>query len=129
MPADVPLTICRATTMCAAPAPASNRCVPLSIGFAGTERRFVRLIGRNTPVPAQRSFVVRAEDSESAQEYTPFEGFEMTATVEHVFLRGRQIVRDWVVKFNAEGPDGLIDRKIPGRPSKLDEAHRDALRR
>ena len=41
----------------------------------------------------------------------------------------RQIVRDWVVKFNAEGPDGLIDRKIPGRPSKLEETHRDALRR
>ena len=41
----------------------------------------------------------------------------------------RQIVRDWVVKFNADGPDGLIDCKIPGRPSKLDEAHRDALRR
>lgn len=41
----------------------------------------------------------------------------------------RQIVRDWVVKFNAVGPEGLIDRKIPGRPSKLDETHRDALRR
>jgi transposase len=41
----------------------------------------------------------------------------------------RQIVRDWVVKFNADGPEGLIDRKIPGRPSKLDETHRDALRR
>ncbi len=41
----------------------------------------------------------------------------------------RQIVRDWVVKFNAGGPDGLIDRKVPGRPSKLDETHRDALRR
>lgn len=41
----------------------------------------------------------------------------------------RQIVRDWVMKFNADGPDGLIDRKFPGRPSKLDEAHRDALRR
>ena len=25
-----------------------------------------------------------------------------------------QIVRDWVVKFNANGPDGLIDRKPPG---------------
>jgi transposase len=25
-----------------------------------------------------------------------------------------QIVRDWVVKFNARGPDGLIDRKAPG---------------
>jgi transposase len=29
-----------------------------------------------------------------------------------------QIVRDWVVKFNAHGPDGLIDRKAPGQPSK-----------
>ncbi len=25
-----------------------------------------------------------------------------------------QIVRDWVVRFNAEGPAGLIDRKAPG---------------
>ncbi len=24
-----------------------------------------------------------------------------------------QIVRDWVVKFNAQGPAGLIDRKPP----------------
>jgi transposase len=23
-----------------------------------------------------------------------------------------QIVRDWVLKFNAHGPDGLIDRKL-----------------
>ncbi len=38
-----------------------------------------------------------------------------------------QIVRDWVVKFNAHGPDGLIDRKAPGQPSKLDNAHRAAL--
>ena len=26
-----------------------------------------------------------------------------------------QIIRDWVVRFNAEGPDGLIDRTSPGR--------------
>ena len=24
-----------------------------------------------------------------------------------------QIVRDWVVRFNAEGPDGLIDLTLP----------------
>ena len=30
-----------------------------------------------------------------------------------------QIVRDWVVKFNAHGPAGLIDRKAPGQPSRL----------
>ena len=39
-----------------------------------------------------------------------------------------QIVRDWVMKFNAHGPAGLIDRKPAGRPSRLDEAHRAALR-
>jgi transposase len=38
-----------------------------------------------------------------------------------------QIVRDWVVKFNAHGPEGLIDRKPPGQPSRLTEAHRTAL--
>jgi transposase len=39
----------------------------------------------------------------------------------------RQIIRDWVVKFNTDGPDGLIDRKAPGQPSRLNEAHRAAL--
>jgi putative transposase len=39
----------------------------------------------------------------------------------------RQIVRDWVVKFNALGPEGLIDRKPPGLPSKLTDTHRAAL--
>ena len=38
-----------------------------------------------------------------------------------------QIVRDWVLKFNAHGPDGLIDRKAPGQPSRLDDRHRAAL--
>jgi transposase len=39
----------------------------------------------------------------------------------------RQIIRDWVLKFNANGPDGLIDRKAPGQPSRLNETHRAAL--
>jgi transposase len=38
-----------------------------------------------------------------------------------------QIVRDWVLKFNAQGPDGLIDRKAPGQPSRLNDSHRAAL--
>jgi transposase len=40
---------------------------------------------------------------------------------------GVQIVRDWVMRFNAEGADGLLDRKAPGQPSKLDDTHRAAL--
>lgn len=38
-----------------------------------------------------------------------------------------QIVRDWVEKFNKHGPDGLIDRKAPGKPSLLSDEHRKAL--
>jgi len=38
-----------------------------------------------------------------------------------------QIVRDWVVKFNAAGPDGLVDRKAPGQLSRLNDTHRAAL--
>jgi len=38
-----------------------------------------------------------------------------------------QIVRDWVMKLNAHGPDGLLDRKAPGQPSKLNDIHRAAL--
>ena len=38
-----------------------------------------------------------------------------------------QIVRDWVMKFNAHGAEGLLDRKAPGQPSRLNEGHRAAL--
>ena len=30
-----------------------------------------------------------------------------------------QLVRDWVLRFNEHGPDGLIDRKAPGAAPKL----------
>jgi putative transposase len=38
-----------------------------------------------------------------------------------------QIVRDWVLKFNTHGPEGLIDRKPPGQPPRLNDTHRAAL--
>jgi transposase len=38
-----------------------------------------------------------------------------------------QIVRDWVLKFNADGPNGLLDGKAPGQPPRLAAAHRAAL--
>jgi transposase len=41
---------------------------------------------------------------------------------------GLQIVRDWVLRFNAEGPDGLSNRKAPGAPSILHDSQRQALR-
>lgn len=35
---------------------------------------------------------------------------------------GLQIVRDCSVRFNACGPDGLLDGKAPGKRSRLDDA-------
>jgi transposase len=40
-----------------------------------------------------------------------------------------QIIRDWVVRFNACGPEGLINRKAPGQPARLTQEHRAALAR
>ncbi len=42
---------------------------------------------------------------------------------------GLQVMRDWVLRFNAEGPAGLIDRKPPGARPKLDAAQRAAVAR
>lgn len=40
---------------------------------------------------------------------------------------GLQTVRDWVLRFNAAGPDGLIDVVPPGGVPLLDDAQRRAL--
>ena len=38
-----------------------------------------------------------------------------------------QIVRDWVLRFNARGPEGLLTGRAPGAPPRLTEQHRQAL--
>jgi transposase len=40
---------------------------------------------------------------------------------------GLQVVRDWVVRLNAEGTSGVIDKKAPGQPPLLQFKHRRAL--
>jgi transposase len=40
---------------------------------------------------------------------------------------GLQIIRDWVIRFNASGPIGLLNGKAPGQPSKLNDAQRQAI--
>jgi putative transposase len=42
---------------------------------------------------------------------------------------GLQIIRDWVLRFNDQGPAGLHDRKAPGKTSLLTAEHRAALGR
>src|SRR5215207_2547519 len=42
---------------------------------------------------------------------------------------GLQTIRDWVLRFNAHGPEGLADRQAPGHPGKLNTAQRDGRER
>src|ERR1700752_1826243 len=40
---------------------------------------------------------------------------------------GLQIIRDWVCRFTARGPDGLLNAKSPGHPSKPNDTQRQAI--
>jgi transposase len=42
---------------------------------------------------------------------------------------GLQTIRDWVLRFNARGPESLRDGKAPGRAPKLNDAQRQELAR
>lgn len=48
-------------------------------------------------------WTVRASDSLSTQEYTPFEGMEMTAQVRHTFLRGAPVLLDGAIVGSPRG--------------------------
>ena len=41
----------------------------------------------------------------------------------------RQTLRDWVIRFNEQGPDGLINIPSPGMPPKLKAMHKAFLAR
>jgi transposase len=40
---------------------------------------------------------------------------------------GLQIIRNWVLRFNARGSDALVNGKLPGHPSKLNDLQRQAI--
>ena len=41
----------------------------------------------------------------------------------------RQTLRDWVIRFNEQGPEGLINISSPGAPAKLKPEHKVFLAR
>ncbi|GMQ85842.1 MAG: allantoinase AllB [Acidimicrobiia bacterium] len=54
-------------------------------------------------VDPHHQWVVRAEESESSQGYSPMEGTELTGRVKHTFLRGTQILNDGRVMGDPTG--------------------------
>jgi transposase len=100
------------------------------------QRRFVMgaAIGlrKDFSAEALRAIARRAKDGPQARRLLALAAIYDGATRSEAAKIGGvtlQIVRDWVLRFNADGPDGLVDRKAPGQPSLLKDKHRAALAR
>jgi len=80
--------------------------------------------------PALRSLARRSKDSDQTRRLLAlasiYDGGSRRSAAKLGGV-GLQIVRDWVLRFNAHGPDGLSSRKAPGQVSKLNAAQRQAL--
>ena len=55
-----------------------------------------------------------------------YDGSSRSAAAKMVGV-GVQIIRDWVERFNEEGPEGLVNRKSKGAKPKLNAEQRAAL--
>ena len=77
-----------------------------------------------------RRFAKRARDGGQARRLLAIAAVLDGASREEAAEIGgmdRQTLRDWVIRFNAQGPDGLINIASPGVPPKLGKKHRAFL--
>lgn len=79
-----------------------------------------------------RAAARRTEDSDQARRLLALalvmEGSTRTAAARSAGM-DRQTLRDWVIRYNDEGVEGLRDRRRPGRPGQLSEAQLAELAR
>src|ERR1700752_5179582 len=79
-----------------------------------------------------RRFAKRAKDAAQARRLLPMAAVLDGASRDDAAKLGgmdRQTLRDWVIRFNEQGPDGLINIPAPGAPAKLNKGHRAFLAR
>ena len=77
-----------------------------------------------------RRFAKRAKDAAQARRLLAIAAVLDGASREDAAKIGvmdRQTLRDWVIRFNEQGPDGLVNKSSPGVPPKLDEEHKAFL--
>src|ERR1700755_2353880 len=79
-----------------------------------------------------RRFAKRAKDAAQARRLLAIAAvLDGASRTEAAKIGGmdRQTLRDWVIRFNEHGPDGLINVPAPGAPAKLNKRHRAFLAR
>ena len=73
-----------------------------------------------------RGFAKRSKDAAQARRRLAIAAVLEGATRENAARIGgmdRQTLRDWVIRFNEQGPEGLINIPSPGMQPKLDQKH------
>ena len=76
-----------------------------------------------------RRFAQRAKDAAQARRLLAIAAVLDGASREEAAKIGgmdRQTLRDWVIRFNEQGADGLINIPSPGMPPKLKAIHNNA---
>src|SRR4029450_5951107 len=84
------------------------------------------------PAGEVRRLAQRAKDAAQARRLLAIAAVLGGASREEAAKIGgmdRQTLRDWVIRFNEQGPDGLINIPSPGAPPKLDARHKAFLAR
>jgi transposase len=79
-----------------------------------------------------RRFAQRAKDAAQARRLLAIAAVLDGASREEAAKIGgmdRQTLRDWVIRFNEQGADGLINIPSPGMPPKLNAIHKTFLAR
>ena len=79
-----------------------------------------------------RRFAQRAKDAAQARRLLAIAAVLEGASREEAAKIGgmdRQTLRDWVIRFNEQGADGLINIPSPGMPPKLNAIHKAFLAR
>ena len=79
-----------------------------------------------------RQLAKRAKDAAQARRLLAIAAVLDGASREEAATAGgmdRQTLRDWVIRFNEQGPDGLINLPSPGAPGKLNDEHKAFLAR
>jgi putative transposase len=96
-------------------------------GFAMGQAIAVRMDYTSDEV---RQLAKRAKDASQARRLLAIAVVLDGASREEAAKAGgmeRQTLRDWVIRFNEKGPDGLVNKSSPGAPSKLTEEHKAFL--
>jgi transposase len=79
-----------------------------------------------------RRFAKRAKDAAQARRLLAIAAVLDGASREEAATIGgmdRQTLRDWVIRFNEQGPEGLVNKPSPGAPGKLTDEHKAYLAR